>query len=173
MTRKPEALAPITIHLKDLFFNEQLGPVRYGMTAEEVEALLGQPHYHFENESKDILIVLYGSYEIRFANFLDENTSDYTVYGFANVSLRYETDLEFNQSHITLDPWIFKHGLTLNEAMGLLNELGITYGYRLNYEVHELLFETGASISFYHYEEDDLDISPMLYRIGAENMSIF
>lgn len=155
------------LHLKDLFTKGQFGPVKPGMTMEEVEALIGEPHWSGENRERDFMHYAYNDFEIFFHNFLDDHTDDYVVNAFQNDHLQHEGAFQFPNPGIIIKPWILKKGLGIEEAKRLISAEGLVFGERKVYDITFLIFENGSQIGFLPLDwEREAREEPLLYSVG-------
>jgi hypothetical protein len=157
----------ITISLKDFVLNGNLGPVKIGMTRDEVVSLLGEPDNDYMNDN-GLGFFSYSGYEF----FYDKKKNDRT-YGIQNDNLAISPNLKtkrvyntseicFSNDYFTIDIWFLKKGryLTYKQVVQILKEEKIDYEIIEKHGVPIFKFASGVEMDFddnsgvFIYEED-------------------
>lgn len=157
----------VKIQFKDLLLNTGRCPIKFGMSPEEVEAILGKSREWLQ-ASEGILIGVYGWYTFTFLDFLPGHEGVYFLYQVHNDTLKENDWLSFDHPHIQVDPWILQQGMTKPELIDELNRLGIAFKEKSSFDVDFIEVGQKASIGFSNYD-DETDPEPTLYCITSES----
>ena len=140
-----------TINIKEVFTHGRLGPITLGQTIAEVEELLGKPTNLFNSiygadDEYNIKFLRYEGYEFWFIQYYDES-GEYKLSAFQVRDYLYENGYagQFKQG-ITLDTWIFRHGMTLTDLEKALDSENMRYSKSEENDFTVLTFENNAKI---------------------------
>jgi hypothetical protein len=145
----------ITVSLKDFVLNGNFGPVKIGMTRDEVVNLLGKP----EGEAK--FGSGYGGLLYAWYEFLYDIENNNKILGIQNDSLAVSPNLEtkrinnkyaicFSNDHFTMDIWFLKKGwyLTYKDVVQVLKKEKIDYEIIEKHGVPIFKFASGVEMDF-------------------------
>jgi hypothetical protein len=145
----------ITISLKDFVLNGNFGPVKIGMTRDEVVSLLGKPEGEGDFGS-GYGGLLYAWYEF----FYDKEKND-RIYAMQNDHLAIcpnlktkrvnnKSEICFSNDYFTIDIWFLKKGwyLTYKDVVQVLKKEKIDYEIIEKHGVPIFKFTSGVEIDF-------------------------
>ncbi len=147
-------MKPIQIHFKDLLLEGKLGPVRFGMSPEEVEALLGKSR-EWHQSGDGILLCVYGWYFFTFLNFLPQSEGRYVLVQIHSDDLNGADWLNMDYKHLKIDPWLLKHRMTKEELKAELDRQNIAYTESNSPDVEFIKLSKEASIGFSNLRNED------------------
>ena len=161
-------MKPVHIHFKDLLLDGKLGPVKFGMSPEEVEALLGKSR-EWHQSGEGILLCAYGWYFFTFLNFLPDSQGRYALVQIHCDDLKESAWLNMDHAHLKVDPWILRQGMTKAELKAELDQQNIAYKESKPHDIELIELSPEASIGFYNYDsEEEGDLT--LYCITKESI---
>ena len=143
------------ISMRDFIFWGVLGPVRLGMSRQQVEAALGPPHVTnlAVRAARHPEIWCYAGVQLWFEeqpNVLERIGADY----FPDISYVDTSGTDWS----LIDHWILRGDLALEEAEAALREVGLSYT-KSEEDVEDgvtLLFESGVRLDFSREWSDTL-----------------
>ncbi len=136
------------ISLKDFALTGEFGPVKVGMSKEEVIGLLGRPDY-YEDLWTGFTAVLYSWYEFFFdteSGILDSIQNDH----LQSDCLNHEDMILFKNEKFEVDIWFLKlhKDISRREVKELLTSEGISFKEEERYDTIIYRFESGVYLDF-------------------------
>ena len=158
----------LEINLKHILTKSRFGPVKIGMTRNEVKKLLGKPTSIHTDDYMGFINFYYNWYEIAFFNFWDDS-GKYKVAAFQNDSFSAINGFKFKNRKIKVNTWILKYGLTLKEACQQIDKKKMNYYVEKIHEVTFMRFDNSAYLGFYNdtdkeVQENDLKLLVIGYH---------
>jgi hypothetical protein len=141
----------ISISLKDVIQTGEFGPIKLGMSRDEVIAMLGEPTDVSINSSRRShlkpTIIKYGDIEFYFT---DETDRLYMIY-FDHVS-----EFRGGGSRISLDSWIIKDGTSRKEVEKVLDEIDVKFVEVKPWDstCSQIKTDSGVELVFVEVKED-------------------
>ena len=134
--------AVVTIKLEDFLRTGVFGPVKFGMTREELKAILGEPCYcHQRRKDNHPTIFQYGDFEFYFLSSQDNR--------LCSIYLHHFNEIKGNE-RLNVEPWGLKGQMSLSEVEGRLNASGIPFQHthHPNPDMVCLTTDSGVEIGF-------------------------
>jgi hypothetical protein len=146
----------ITISLKDFVLNGNFGPVKIGITRDDVVNLLGEPEGEGDFGSG------YGGLQYARYEFFYDKKNKGRIYAMQNDNLAIFPNLKtkrvnnkyaicFSNDHVTIDIWFLKKGryLTYKDVVEILKKEKINYEVIEKQGVPIFKFASGVEMDFY------------------------